>query len=97
MLVRTDVSGDWVVWRTIEPCDKPLPDGNLFRLFESLGRPPTICREDATWFQLRLEGIGHIEITLIELDYSTSVVKTGRQRCTVVGTAEKDFFAPIDL
>lgn len=97
VLVRTDVSGDWVVWRTVVPCDKPLPAGSLFRLFEALGRPPIVCREDATWFQLRLEGVGHIEISMIELDYSTSVVKTGRQRCTVVGIAEKDFFAPLEL
>lgn len=91
VLIRTDVASDWVLWKSFSPCDKIKQPHQRLRLSESLGKPPLSHRE-ATWFQLRVEGIGYIEPTLIELDYSGSTVKSGRQQCSVVGATERDFF-----
>jgi hypothetical protein len=91
VLVRTDVASEWAVWKTFSPCDKIKSAGQYLRLSESLGKPPLSHRE-ATWFQLRVEGVGYAEIALIELDYSGSTVKSGRQQCSVVGAADRDFF-----
>lgn len=91
VLIRTDVASDWAVWKTFSPCDKVKQPGQRLRLAESLGKPPT-SHNEATWVQLRVEGIGFAEICLIDLDYSTTVVKSGRKQCSVVGAAEKNFF-----
>lgn len=91
VLVRTDVSGEWTLWRSFSPADKVKVDSQRILFTESLGRPPASCRE-ATWFQVRVEGVGPVEIRLVDMDFSASTVKAGRAQAYVVSTAEKDFF-----
>lgn len=91
VLVRTDRSPVWSVWREMEVSDKTLSAGERLLFSEHAGKPPTSCRE-ATWVQLRVEGLGYAEIRLLELDFSPSVSKAGRSGSFVVGSSEKDPF-----
>lgn len=88
---RTDSAGEWLLWRSFSPADKVKTSDQQILLTESLGRPAVAHRE-ATWVQLRVEGIGPVEIRLMDLDCATSTGKTGRTQTYVVSHGEKDFF-----
>lgn len=91
VLIRTDQSSAWKVWKEFSPCDKVKSATEGYLLSETLGQPPASCRE-ATWFQVRVEGLGVAEIQVIDLDFSPGTVKSGRHQCSVIGAPERDFF-----
>lgn len=91
VLIKTDNTGVWVPWKTLTIPDKVRTTDQLYLFTESLGEPPQKCRE-ATWAQVRVEGVGATEIRLIELDYSPNTVKSGRTQSYVADNAEIDFF-----
>jgi hypothetical protein len=88
---RTDRSGSWSLWKEFSPADKLTGDNERILLTESLSKPPASCRE-STWIQLRVEGVGPVEVRLIDLDFSPTTVKAGRQKSYVTSFSEKDFF-----
>jgi len=91
VLIKTDNTGEWVHWKTLTIPDKVRKSDQNYLFTESLGEPAQKCRE-ATWAQVRVEGVGATEIRLIELDYSPSTVKSGRTQSYVADNAEIDFF-----
>jgi hypothetical protein len=91
VLIRTDLNTAWKVWKEFAPCDKVKMANQSYLLSEPLGQPPAACRE-ATWFQIRVEGLGAAEIRVIDLDFSPGTVKSGRHQCSVIGAPERDFF-----
>lgn len=91
VLIRTDLSSEWAVWNEFSPCDKSKTATQGYLVSQPLGQPPLHYR-DATWFQLRVEGLGSAEIRVIDLDFSVGTVKSGRHQCSVVGAPERDFF-----
>lgn len=91
VLVRTDFHSAWAVWKQFAPCDKVKSATEGYLVSEPLGQPPALCRE-ATWFQVRVEGLGSAEIRAIDLDFSPGTVKSGRHQCAVIGAPDKDFF-----
>jgi hypothetical protein len=91
VLVRTDATGSWQLWRNLTlPNTATLPGQSLL-FTESLGKPPEKCRE-VSWIQLRVEGIGPAEIRLIDLDFSESTAKAGRHQSYLVSTVDRDHF-----
>jgi hypothetical protein len=58
---------------------------------QPFGTPPAVCKE-ATWFQVRVEGLGAAEIHRIDLDISAGTAKTGSKKTTVVKESGRDFF-----
>lgn len=92
VLIRSDQEMGWKKWHEFSPCDtkdkKPLDD---FHISEPLGKPPMGYRT-ATWFQVRVEGIGSAEIRVIDLDIAAASSKSGRKKCTVVGKSDRDFY-----
>lgn len=91
VLSRTDADGEWRVWKTFSPADKVKTATQKLLITEALGRPAASQRE-ATWIQVRVEGVGATEIRLLDLDVSPSTVKAGRSSAVVVSHSEKDFF-----
>lgn len=91
VLSRTDVCGEWMEWKRFQPADKVLSDNASLLIMESLGKPHKSCRE-GTWVQIRVEGVGPCEVRLIDLDFSETTVKAGRQQSYIVNASEKDFF-----
>lgn len=91
VLIKTDATGKWVLWKNITLPNKNRTEGQSLLLTETLGEPPQASRE-ATWVQVRVEGVGATEFRLIELDYSESVVKGGRSQSYVVEDEVKDYF-----
>lgn len=91
VLVRTDMSSAWKVWKEFSPCEKAKTAKEGYLVSQPLGQPPSACRE-ATWFQLRVEGLGSAEIRVIDLDFSPGTVKSGRHQCSVIGAPERDYF-----
>lgn len=91
VLIKTDSTGAWVTWKTLTIPDKVRTTDQLYLFTEMLGEPPQKCRE-ATWAQVRVEGVGATEIRLIELDYSSNTVKSGRTQSYVSENSEIDFF-----
>lgn len=89
--LRTDANSEWTLWRRFSPATEAKAATGAFRLSTSLGKPPTGARE-GTWFQLRIEGLGSVEITLIELDYSPVTMKSGRQSWSSADFPEEDIF-----
>lgn len=90
-LCRTNRKGMWEVWKEFSIPDKEPLEGEQLLIQDSCGKPPMGYRE-GTWMQVRLEGIGPVEIRLIRLDFSPSTTKSGRQRSTVVSTETDDYF-----
>lgn len=74
VLVRSDVSPEWSVWR-----EKPTSDSDTAVELHSieLGLPQKHYRS-ASWFQFRVEGIGHSSLRLLEIDMSEDADKMGR-------------------
>jgi hypothetical protein len=91
VLIKTDSTGVWVPWKTLTIPDKVRKSDQIYLFTETLGEPPQKFRE-ATWVQIRLEGVGATEIRLIELDYSPNTSKTGRTQSYVADNVEVDFF-----
>lgn len=88
---RTDASEKWLLWSEFSPAERVTTDDQRLLFTKSLGRPALAHRE-ATWLQLRVEGIGEIEFRLITLDFAASTVKAGRSQTYVVNSSEDDFF-----
>jgi hypothetical protein len=91
VLIKTDTTGVWVPWKTLTIPDKVRTTAQIYLFSETLGAPPQQCRE-ATWAQVRVEGVGATEPRLIELDYSSTVGKSGRTQSYVANNSEIDFF-----
>ena len=91
VMIRTDVSSKWATWREFSPCDKIKSRGQIIRHSEVLGQPPIQYRE-ATWFQLRVDGLGSAELTGLDLDFSAVSGKGNRTSCVVVDKATDDPF-----
>ena len=89
---RTDSCEKWLLWSEFSPADKLKAPADKILLTESLGKPHVLHRE-ATWVQLRVEGIGFAEIRLLELDFSAATVKAGRSAAVAVSTSKEDYFA----
>lgn len=85
---RTDGADEWLLWKTLPVIDKT---GSLL-ITNSLGAPAKPHRE-ATWIQVRVEGVGPVEVRLIDLDFSPSMSKSGRNSSTIISSKEKPFFA----
>ena len=83
--VRTDSSMEWELWKGYEaPCDSD--EDSLLTL--DLGQVP-IDKREATWYQVRVEGQGCVEIRNLELEYSVGQSKTfSKTKCSAV--SEKD-------
>ena len=91
VLIKTDSTGTWALWKNLTIPDKVRSGEQSYLFTETLGEPPQKFRE-ATWVQVRVEGIGSTEIRLIELDYSSNTGKTGRSQSYVADNTEVDFF-----
>lgn len=89
--LRTDANSEWTLWRRFTPSTEAKTASGKFQLAVSLGKPPVSARE-GTWFQLRVEGSGPVEVSLIELDYSPVTGKSGRQSWSSVDFPEEDIF-----
>ena len=96
MLIKTDSTGTWSLWKNLTIPDKVRTTAQNYLFTEALGEPPQKFRE-ATWVQVRVEGVGATEIQLIELDYSSSTGKTGRTQSYVSDNTEIDFFVTNNL
>lgn len=88
---RTDTDGEWKLWKQFSPADKAKTPEQKILITEALGRPAQSHRE-ATWIQVRVEGIGAAEIRRLDLDFAASTVKAGRSQSQVVSTSEKNYF-----
>lgn len=91
VLLRTDLATEWKKWHEFSPCGKEKTPVQSFYKSEPLGQPPQGYRH-GTWFQIRVECIGHAEINVIDLDVSSDTTQSGRQQCVVVGASERDPF-----
>lgn len=91
VLSRTDADTTWRVWKELTPADKIKSTDQRLLISEALGKPALSHRE-ATWVQVRVEGLGTAEIRLLDLDFSPSTVKAGRSSSIVVSQNEKDIF-----
>ena len=91
MFVRTDTHGLWEEWGLLEVLPKRSLSAQTILATKSLGKPPAVCRE-ASWFQLRFEGVGYAEIRTIDLDISETTVKSGREQSYILDYAEVDIF-----
>ena len=91
VFIKTDNTGNWVLWKTLSIPDKVRTSDQIYLFTETLGEPPQKFRE-ATWAQVRVEGVGATEIRLIELDYSPNTGKTGRTQSYVADNVEIDLF-----
>jgi hypothetical protein len=91
VLIKTDNTGAWIPWKTLTIPDKVRTVDQLYVFSETLGAPPQQCRE-ATWAQVRVEGIGATELRLIELDYSSTIGKAGRTQSYIANDSDIDFF-----
>ena len=96
VLIKTDSTGTWSLWKNLTIPDKVRTTAQNYLFTEALGEPPQKFRE-ATWVQVRVEGVGATEIQLIELDYSSSTGKTGRTQSYVSDNTEIDFFVTNNL
>lgn len=94
--LRTDANSEWTLWRRFTPALEAKCATGKFQLTTALGKPPIVVRE-GTWFQVRMEGAGFAEIRLIELDYSPTTGKSGRQRWSSADYSEKDIFESNNL
>lgn len=94
--LRTDANSEWTLWRRFTPALEAKSAVGSFQLTLALGKPPIAVRE-GTWFQVRVEGAGFVEIRLIELDYSPTTGKSGRQRWSSADYSEKDIFESNNL
>lgn len=90
--IRTDRNNEWEVWREFKACDLAKKAKHRLRVTESIGLPPLSHRE-ATWVQVRVEGIGYAEIVLIDLDVSASTGKLGKRNCVAVSTVKPNYLA----
>jgi hypothetical protein len=88
---RTDACLEWQRWHLVEAPPKPLTEGQKILFTESFGKPPKKCAE-FTWIQIRLTGIGEMELRLLQLDFSPTVIKDGRKQSYVVDTPKDDYF-----
>lgn len=89
--IRTDKEPQWKSWSEVSPCDKDVLEGQeILRNFQ-LGQPPKDYRE-ATWFQFKIEGLGHAEITAFALDYSEGVSKNAKSYCVAQTPENPDYF-----
>jgi len=84
VLIRTDLQGEWVLWKNVKVAKESL-------IVEALGEPQQKYRE-CTWVQVRVEGTGYAEIRDLSLDYSASVVKSGRSQSNKVIYSEKSLW-----
>lgn len=92
VLVRTDLKSEWALWHEFAPGEKrKATDGGLFHRSEPLGQPPA-GYTTATWFQVRIEGIGYAEILSLTADVTESGGKNTGSRCVGVSVPEDDFF-----
>ena len=76
VMVRTDEQPEWKLWREFDFEDVDVDVLVLNNL--DLGKPPMDCRE-ASWFQVKIEGVGQLEIHQLEIEYSEVTAKTGRK------------------
>lgn len=91
VLVRTDRQDEWIRWKEFAPTAKArTPRQSLLETVD-LGMPPAACKE-ATWFQVRVEGLGAAEVRSIDLEITEGVNKAGRNNCVVSGAPERDYF-----
>ena len=74
--IKTDTQPDWALWREVD--FGTVEVDTLVRNNFDLGKPPVDYRE-AGWFQVKIEGVGHMEIYQLEVDYSENTGKTGRK------------------
>lgn len=77
VMVRTDTSPEWQEWE--EDTTSTGPDSELFSL--NLGLPPEPCRV-ASWFQFKVEGIGHATVRHLEVEMSQERGKMGKSITT---------------
>lgn len=91
VLVRTDRNDEWTRWKTFSPEVRTRGRAQSILQATDLGKPPESCTE-ATWFQIRVEGLGAAEIRSIDLEIADGLTKAGRQNCAVSGAPERDFF-----
>ena len=96
VFIKTDSTGSWTLWKNLTIPDKVRSGNQMYLFTETLGEPPQKFRE-ATWVQVRVEGVGSTEIRLIELDYSSNTGKTGRSQSYVADNTEVDFFVTNNL
>lgn len=94
--VRTDAFTKWTKWRDVNICKTKCVDddgcGRMAISF-SLDQPPLPYRE-ATWFQFRVQGKGHVEIFKFAVDIVEGESKEGKSQCLSLDCNEPPIFKP---
>lgn len=90
--LRTDSAGVWELWASFKPNEKITVPGEQLLFNQTIGKHSNCNYRDATWAEIRVEGIGYMELRLITLDFSPSTVKSGRTQDRLVSRVDKDFF-----
>lgn len=68
VLIRTDRASEYKSWRKFDFSE--CADGSQVLKNATLGKPPVDYRE-ASWYQLKVRGLGKVRIQQFELDYSS--------------------------
>jgi hypothetical protein len=86
VMARSNVNLAWELWKEVDLSDieayshKPI----------TLGKHPTLG--EATWFQVRVEGLGYCEIDYLAVDHSGSKTKAGDSPCQMVRTSTESIY-----
>ena len=86
VLARSNLSDEWQLWKEVDLSNL---EGDAHKPV-ALGEHPTLG--EATWFQIRVEGLGYCEVDFMFADISTTKTKTGEEPCRVVKTATEDIY-----
>ena len=81
--IRTDEHPKWVEWTRFKNTSSTL------LCIEPLGSPPSSAKS-ATWFQVRVRGLGYAEIRALRVSVSTASTKEGQRRKVEIDTAGED-------
>ena len=81
--IRTDENPKWVEWARFKNTSSTL------LCIEPLGSPPSSAKS-ATWFQVRVRGLGYAEIRALKVSVSTASTKEGQRRKVEIDTAGED-------
>jgi hypothetical protein len=73
VLIRTDASPRWREWHSAHTGESAATTLHSI----NLGQPPRDCRE-ASWFQFKVEGLGHCALRMLEAEVSEDRDKLGK-------------------
>lgn len=88
--IRTDQNTEWKIWNEFSGHEDIKRGEKVLRNFV-LGKPD-VDYSRASWYQFKVEGVGHVEIRQLEVTYSNDTGKSGRDICSVVDSDCNNFF-----